>query len=312
MGAKMRFALLGTAALLLAAACIPSHPTRTARPEVPIAPWTERTARSADSCAEYRYLHLDGPAPGAPVLLLLPGGFYDARIFLNMAPLAERFEVVALDWPDSCAMYTGHVEDYGEIAADFLRALGIREIYLAGVSMGTYAAIDLASRKKEITVKALALYSTVMFGIDEDEVARRGRMARFGLKLGPEKMRALIERGVRKAEYEEAQGVPQSEIFWVRPYSYYYQLFSMTLNQGSRRQATPGIECPTLVVHGDEDEVMPVRWARLTTSVFPDAEYVEEPGGAHSMIYSRGPRLAKEALDFFARRAPPSPPPSPR
>jgi len=270
-----------------------------------VAPWTERTVRSADSCAEYRYLHLDGPAPGAPVLLLLPGGFYDARIFLNMAPLAERFEVYALDWPDGCAMYTGHVGDYGEIATDFLGALGVKEIYLAGVSMGTYAAIDLASQKKEISVKALVLYSTVMFGIDEDEVARRERMGRIGLRFGPEKMRALVELGVRKAEYEEAPGLPQSEIFWVRPYSYYYQLFSMTLNQGAERQATLKIACPTLVVHGADDDVMPVKWARLTKSVFPDAEYVEEPGGAHSMIYSRGPRLAKAALDFFARRAPP-------
>jgi pimeloyl-ACP methyl ester carboxylesterase len=305
MNGTMRCALLGTTALLLAAACVPSAPRRTARPEVPIAPWTERAVRSAASCAEYRYLHLDGPAPGAPVLLLLPGGFYDARIFLNMAALSERFEVVALDWPDGCAMYTGRIGDYGDIAADFLGALGVKEIYLAGVSMGTYAAIDLASRKREISVKALALYSTVMFGIDEDEVARRERMARMGLRLGPDKMRALIEVGVRRAEYEEAPGVPQSEIFWVRPYSYYYQVFSMTLNQGAERQATREITCPTLVVHGDEDDVMPVKWARLTTSAFPDAEYVEEPGGAHSMIYSRGPKLAKALLDFFARRAPP-------
>ena len=305
MKALLMRALLGTPALLLVAACIPSRPTRTVRPEISVAPWTERTVRSAQSCAEYRYLHLEGPEPGAPVLLLLPGGFYDARIYLNLKELAQRFEVYALDWPDSCAMYTGRVGDYGEIAADFLRAVGVSEIYLAGVSMGTYAAIDLASRKKEIRVRALVLFSTVMFGIDEDEVARRERMGRAGLMLGPEKTRALIEVGVRKAKYEEAPGVPQSEIFWVRPYSYYYQLFSMTLNQGAKRQATRDIACPTLLVQGSEDDVMPVEWARLSTSVFPDAEYVEEEGGAHSMIYSRGPKLARTVLDFFARRAPP-------
>lgn len=304
MKALLMRVLLGTPALLLLAACAPSRPSRTIRPDVPIAPWIERTVRSAESCAEYRYLHLDGPAPGAPVLLLLPGGFYDARIFLNMQELAERFEVYALDWPDSCAMYTGHVGDYGEIAADFLGAVGVSEIYLGGVSMGTYAAIDLASRKKEIRVRALVLFSTVMFGIDQDEISRRERMARMGLRLGPEKLRSLVERGVRRADYEEAPGVPQSGIFWVRPYSYYYQLFSMTLNQGAARQATRDIACPTLVVHGTEDEVMPVKWARLTKSAFQGAEYVEEEGGAHSMIYSRGGKLARLVLDFFARRAP--------
>ena len=303
---KLLVALLPATAIL-AAACGSSHPTRTARPELPIAPWTERTARSAASCTEYRYLHLDGPAPGAPALLLLPGGFYDARIYLNMSALAERFEVFALDWPDGCAMYTGHVGDYGEIAADFLGAVGVRRIRLIGVSMGTYAAIDLAARKKEIEVEALALFSTVMFGIDEDEVERRLRRARFGLRFGPERMRALVELGVRRARYEEAPGVPQREIFWVRPYSYYFQLFGMTLNQGAARQATRDIACPTLVVHGSRDEVMPVKWARLTKTAFPDAEYVEEEGGAHSMIYSRGPKLARLVLGFFARRARPPP-----
>jgi pimeloyl-ACP methyl ester carboxylesterase len=307
MSRKTRFALLLAAAIPIAAACAPAAPTRTVRPDVRIAPWTERTVRSARSCAEHRYLHLDGPAPGAPAILLLPGGFYDARIYLNMAALAERFEVYALDWPDGCAAYTGHVGDYGEIAADFLGAVGVSRIHLVGVSMGTYAAIDLASRKRGLRVDGLALFSTVMFGIDGDEVARRERMARMALRLGPEKLRALVERGVRRADYEEAPGLPQSAIFWVRPYSYYYQLFHMTLNQGAARQATREIGCPTLVVHGTEDEVMPVEWARLTTSVFPDAEYAEEEGGAHSMIYSRGERLARLVLDFFARRTPPSP-----
>ncbi|MCK9462422.1 MAG: alpha/beta hydrolase [Proteobacteria bacterium] len=307
MSLKIRRALPWAAALVLAAACVPKAPTRTVRPDVPVAPWTERTVPSQRGTAEYRYLHLDGPAPGAPLLLLLPGGFYDARIYLNTAAFAERFEVIALDWPDGGAAYTGHVGDYGEIAADFLDALGVSKVHLAGVSMGTYAAIELASRKKGIEVEALALFSTVMFGIDEDEVSRRERRSRMALRLDPDRLRGLVEHGVERADYEEAPGLPQRAIFWVRPYSYYRQIFGMTLNQGAARQATREIACPTLVVHGTEDEVMPVEWARLTASVFQDAEYVEEEGGMHSMIYSRGEKIARLVLDFFARRVPPSP-----
>jgi pimeloyl-ACP methyl ester carboxylesterase len=298
----MRIERILTAApiLWLVSACIPSHPTRTARPEVEISPWAERTVKSASSCASYRYLHLDGPAPGAPVVLLLPGGFYDARIFLNMRALAERFEVYALDWPDGCAFYTGHVGDYGEIAADFLAAVGVRSLYVGGVSMGTYAAIDLVSRKTELDVRGLVLFSTVMFAVNEDEISRRSRMGNAGLRLGPEKMRALVELGVRRAKYEKAPGaVQQDEIFWVRPYSYYFQLFNMVLNQGATRQATGEIRCPTLLVQGDNDEVMPVELARLSPTAFPSAKYVEIPGGAHSMIFSRGPELAKIVVDFF-------------
>jgi len=272
------------------------------RPAVEVAPWVEKTVTSTSSGATYRYLHLSGPAEGAPVILLLPGGFYDARIFLNLADLSSRFEVLALDWPDACAFYTGHIEDYGEIAADFLAALGVEKLYVGGVSMGTYAAIDLVSKNKKLEVRGLALLSTVMFGINDDEVSRRSRMSRAGLRFSEEKLRALVEYGVERAKYEKApSALQQSEIFWVRPYSYYYQLFSMIGNQGAKRQATQEIACPTLLVQGDADEVMPVELARLSPSVFPNARYVEIPGGAHSMIFSRGRELAKMILDFFAR-----------
>lgn len=299
---RARIPIAAALVTCLAGACVPGAPTRTARPEVRIAPWVERTVRSEATCAEYRYYHLDGPSPGAPRLLLLPGGFYDARIFLNMAALAGRFEVIALDWPDATPRYTGHVGDYGEIAADFLAALGIRELYVGGVSMGTYAAIDLVSRRKELDVKGLFLASSVMFGITEEEVKGRTRRARMGLRLGPERMRALVEYGVGRAEYEEPPGgVRQLDVFWVRPYSYYYQVFTMTLNQGAATQATREIACPVLILHGDEDEVMPVGLARLSPTVFPRAEYVELAGAAHSMIFSRGPAIARAVLDFFGR-----------
>lgn len=285
-------------------ACIPKYPSLTTRPEVSIAPWVEKTVRSPASDTEYRYFHLDGPAPGAPVMLLLPGGLYDARIFLNMKNLRERFELYAVDWPENSSFFTGHVTDYGEMAADFLGAIGVKELYLGGVSMGTFASIDLASRKKEFTIKGLFLFSTVMLGINEKEIKRRRFMVGKVLRLGSGRIRAYIEYSVLRAKYDTAPGtITLLDIFWVRPYSYYYELFSIAKNQGRTPQDTRAITCPTLVLQGSKDKMMSVKLARLTPSVFHDAEYVEIPGGKHSMVFSKGPEFVRTIFDFLDRRA---------
>lgn len=285
------------------AGCIPSKPTRTARPEAVREPWELRTVRS-ESGHEYRYLFAAGPSEDAPTMVLLPGGIFDNRIWLYTDGLAEHFNLYAPDWPDNSLYYTGHSTDYGEIVADFLDALGIDELYLAAVSMGTFAAIDLASRKKDAAdIKALVLASTVMFGITEEEVEERSKYGRLALKFSPERMRAVVEWQAERTEYDAAPGdVQQLDIFWVRPYVYYFQVFSMAKNQGDAKQDTMAIDCPVLLLHGTEDETMPVETARLNPTVFEDAEWVEFEGLKHSMVFSHGPQIAEAILTWLEKR----------
>lgn len=294
-------------ATLLAAAilagCIPRHPERTVRPEALSQPWEERIVRSP-SGHEYRYLFAPGPSADAPAMVLLPGGLFDNRIWLYTSGLAERFNLYALDWPTSSLFYTGHATDYGEIVADFLAALGIEELYLAAVSMGAYGAVDLASRKGDrFSVKALVLVSAVMFAVDEEEVDTRTGYGEFALGLSPERLRGMVEWQVGRRDYPEAPGVVQQlDIFWVRPYPYYFQIFSMALNQGDRPQDTRAIACPVLFLHGSEDDTMLIEVARKNPQVFAEAEWREFEGLEHSMIFGHGPMLAEAILEFLEER----------
>jgi pimeloyl-ACP methyl ester carboxylesterase len=234
------------------------------------------------------------------VLLLLPGSFYDNRIWLNVHDLSDRFHVLALDWPDNSLFYSGHVADYGEIVADFLRVLGVERLFVAAESMGVFAAVDFASRKRsEFEIAALVLINGVMFGIDEVEIETRAEMVDTALGLPPERLRAVVEWRVGGSEFDEAPGEVQGhDIFWIRPYPYYFQIFSMAANQGLDRQDTRAIDCPVLFLHGTDDELMLVEVARKNPQVFEDATWREFEGLGHSMVFSHGPELVEAIFAF--------------
>ncbi len=301
----MRFLSI-TAALVvstLLSSCIPKPPTRTERPQIDVAPWQELTVRSDRSGHTYRYLFAAGPSEGAPAMLLLHGGFFDQRMWLYTNRLSERFNVYALEWPNTSLYYSGHIEDYGEIAADFLDALSVIRAYVAGVSMGAFAAIDLVSRKTEIDFPAVFLFSAVMFGITEEEIEKRTAMAKRALAFAPDRLRRIAEWRVSKSNFNDAPGeIQQDDIFYTRPYPYYYQVFSMTVNQGAKRQDTMSIDCPVLILHGTADATMPIDVARLSASVFKDAEFREYEGYTHSMIFSHGSEFVDTIFDFLSRR----------
>lgn len=298
-----RYAPLIALLALTASGCVFKAPTRTARPELSVEPWQELTIRSEKSGHTYSYMFAKGPAEDSPSILLLHGGFFDRHMWLNTFELSTRFNVYALEWPDVSLFYTGHITDLGDIARDFLDALGIREIYVAGVSMGAFGAIDLVSRKQDLDVKALFVFSAVMFGITDEEVEKRMSVAKRGLGFAPDRLRRIVEWAVERSDFERAPGrLQMDDIYYTRPYPYYFQVFSMMRNQGATPQDTRRISCPVLLLSGTGDETMPIEVARLSPGVFKDAKMVEFEGYAHSMVFTHGPEMVEAMFAFLKKR----------
>jgi pimeloyl-ACP methyl ester carboxylesterase len=279
--------------MLTTLGCLAKQPERLARPEVSVAPWTEKRVVSPSTGETYNYLFLSGPSAEAPAMLLLPGGFFDNRIWLYFQNLASHCNLYALDWPDTSPLYRGRVEDMGEIAADFLATIAVKELHVVGVSAGAYPAVELATNHKELRVDSVILISSIMFGVSKKEIRKRKMSSRFVLRLRPDTMRATAERIAMRNEYEHAPGaVQQKDIFWVRPYTYYHQIFEMTLNQGDRRQKTDEVVVPVLFFHGTEDEIMDYDIAKENPTLFSKAEFITIDGGLHSMVFSKGPEIS--------------------
>ena len=285
-------------AAVAATACIPRHPTRTTRPDIDISPWTERTVRSEATGQQYHYMHLPGPE-GAPTVLLVHGAFMDNRIWLNADNLSNHFEVIAPMMPNEAPYYEGDLSDMGQALADFLDALGVDQLVIAGISAGAYWSIDLIVNHPELEVQGLLLLSTEMMASSEDEVEGRLDLAERALDMDPDRLRALIEYIVERRGFDPAQGpVQQQNIFWVRPYSYYRQLFSALQSQGDQPQTTETIEIPVLIIHGSEDELIEVEEARQSTDAFPNATFHLFEGMGHDLIFTNGDEVTAHMVDF--------------
>ncbi len=272
-------------------------------PTVDLPPWTAAQVRSASNGSVYDYQHIAGPDEGAPALLMLPGGFFDNRIWHHMSSLADVYSLYALHWPAESPYYGGQLSDFGDLTADFLRAARIDEFHMAGVSFGTYAAIDLASRRPDLGPEALFLFSAVMLGEDRHEVRWRKALSRVGLGLPHWLFGPLLWIRMRLAGFGEAPGdLQQRDIFWVRQPRYYQQLLGALGAQRGKRQRTDQVACPTLLLAGSEDGIMPIEAARKAPAAFSDAELLEFEGYGHSMVFEHGPEMVEAMRSFLERR----------
>lgn len=279
--------------------CFPNHPTLTKRPTIDTKPWKEKTIKNQFSGNSYSYLHLEGPAEDAPVAILLHGGIFDNRIWYYCHDLSNKYNVYAPQYPDNNLYYTGQISDWGKVVKDFVDAVDVSPDLMVGVSNGAYGAIEYLTQNKT-NVSGLVLVSTVMLSSSDAEIKKRTRMAKFALRLAPGKLQGLVESRATNKEYGNAPGkVSQADIFFVRPYPYYYQLFRVPVNQGSQKQATDKIKIPVLVLHGEEDDIMPLWAAEKTVEVFPNAHLQTFPGQGHDMTFSIGPRIAAAILEYF-------------
>lgn len=289
------------ASLFFATGCIPSSATKTVRPEINTKPWIEKKIRNTTSGNVYPYMYLPGPSPDAPVAILLHGGIFDNRIWLHCNDLSKKYTVFAPQYPDNNLFYTGHVADWGKVVKDFIDAAQLSPDLIVGVSNGAYGAISYLVQNKT-SVKGLVLISTVMLSSSEKEIKKRTRMAKLALRLAPGKLQGLIESRVMDNDYSPTPGsVTQKDIFYIRPYPYYYQLFRVPINQYNKKQNTQKIKVPVLVLHGSEDDIMPLWAAKNTLSAFPNATLKSFDGQGHDMTFAIGPNIAKEILDFFPK-----------
>lgn len=138
-----------------------------------------RSARFADG--ETSYLEWGGPA-GAPLLVFLHANGFNAETYKSiLAPLADRFRIVAPDHRGhgltTRALPAGgpRWELVRDDAIEFIRTLGVTPSVLAGHSMGATASVMAAGKVPDIA-RALVLAEPVMQPVGRAAYALWARM----------------------------------------------------------------------------------------------------------------------------------------
>lgn len=280
--------------------------------------------------AHLRWLHVDGrpvnvldagPRDGDPIVFIHGHSGCWQHWLENLPAFIDDHRVIALDLPGF-----GHSEmpdeismtGYARTVDDVMGQLGVDAACVVGNSMGGFVAAELAIRSPQ-RVERLVLVSAAgmsgrYIGLPTQLITHPSgaAIARVALGLGgvPDPLaRKLVStrRGRRLAfgfltpypdrvhpatmyEYVRAAGRPAGAPSAVALAGYDF------------KDRVPEIGCPTLVIWGDRDHLVPVRCARLYADAIDGARMVIYERTGHLPMTERPERFNEDLRTFLAEQ----------
>jgi pimeloyl-ACP methyl ester carboxylesterase len=194
------------------------------------------------------------------------------------------------------AVYT--LEDMADDALRVLDTLGTGPAHVVGASMGGMIAQTLAVRHADRVLSLTSIMSTT----GEPGIAQPTEAATATLLAPPARNRdEAIERALAATRVIGSPGFPRDEDdireragrAWdrgVNPAGFARQLAAIYAS-GDRTPALHSLDVPTLVVHGEEDPLVPISGGRATAAAIPGAELWVVPGMGHDLPRPLWPEL---------------------
>lgn len=214
-----------------------------------------------------------------PTLLYLHGmrGLYGVPSFLDR--LADRFEVIAPDHPgfgnSDDPKWLDTIGDLAYFYADFIDALGLRDIHLVGHSIGGWIALQLAVRSCA-NLRSLSLVSAA--GIRVEGVPRADTFI-----ISPEELAELtFVDGKLSREFVEQESDPERF-----PFNFKNSVTAAKLTWQPRlcdpqlAKWLHRISVPTFILWGDSDRVIPPQYADALHAAIAGSTVTLLPGCGH-------------------------------
>ncbi|MEP6475261.1 MAG: alpha/beta fold hydrolase, partial [Gemmatimonadota bacterium] len=223
-------------------------------------------------------------------IVLVHGSPGDAEVFNGLGPLlARRYRVLAPDLPgfggSSHAVPDYSIRAHARYLLQWLDSLHIANAHLVGFSMGGGVAEEV-SRQAPGRIRSLILLSGI--GVQEDELLGDYYLNHtiHGLQLAAI---WLLREGTPHFGWldDATLGIPYARNFY-------------DSDQRPLRAALIAWNGPTLILHGQDDPLVPIDAAREHARIVPQAELVLFPGD-HFMTFMHPGELAGPLLDFVGR-----------
>lgn len=239
--------------------------------------------------------------PDAPALLLIHPLGSDLRFWDECVALwGERYYCIACDLrsaglsprPDAPVELEQHVADLERLRA----GLDVRSLAPIGCAIGGMVAASYAARHPEQT-RALIVTNP---GLRNSEAARTMLRERVGIvrKSGMAVLlpgaadRAFhqLPHDLRYERYVERYGGQDPEK---------YALSVLGFLDADVREVVPRVRCPTLIVAGEHDVLMPAGDGPAMKDLMPRAEFTLMQGVAHFLPYQAPERFATMVTRFL-------------
>jgi pimeloyl-ACP methyl ester carboxylesterase len=251
-------------------------------------------------------IHWQEEGAGPPLLLIM-GFRYSSRLWYPALPeLARHYRVIRFDnrgTGGSGAALGFGVGDMAEDAAAVMDAAGVASAHVYGVSMGGGIAMELALRhparvrslvlgctmikasKAPLWMALLPLLLLLPAGLGRRLLARSGPEA-YGSAAPPEAV--ALDRRVVEGDAYSRRGVA-AQMWAVQRYAV-----------AQRRVA--GLRVPALVLHGDEDRLVPWHCGKALAETLPHARLETLRGAGHNYFMAAGAQANRAAIGFLRRQ----------
>ncbi|MDO9596949.1 MAG: alpha/beta fold hydrolase [Azoarcus sp.] len=229
-------------------------------------------------------------------LVLLPGLLCDASLFQHQADaLVDVGGVTVVDLTGS--------DSIAALAADALAQAPDGQFVLAGMSMGGYVAFEIM-RQAPRRVRGLMLMSTSAQPDTPEAIATREKLIAQSETDFPEVIETLLTRMAHPdhANTPEVGGVFQSMATGLGCEVFARQQRAI-MGRVDSRPTLAGIKCPTLVVSGRDDALIPLEVQQELAAAIPGArlEILEQCG--HLAPLEQADQLTLILRDWLATLA---------
>ena len=250
-------------------------------------------------------IYWDEQGAGEPVLLIMGLGYPSVMWHRTRPVLAKQYRTIALDnrgsgksdVPPGPYAMTLMAAD----AAAVLDAAGVETAHVFGLSMGGMIAQEFALQYPS-RVRSLILGCTAAGGPTAVRAEAEVNHVLMSRDLTPEEMaqamRPFVYDSDTPAEKIE-EDLSLRRLWFPKPQGYAAQLQGILAWESYSRLSQ--ITVPTLVIHGESDQLVPTANGKLIASRIPGAELVLLPHASHIFATDQTEAAHKAILKFLSQ-----------
>src|SRR5262245_7360639 len=204
------------------------------------------------------------------------------------------------------------MDDYADDLAAVIETLDLHDVVLVGHSTGGGEVVRYVARHGSSRVGKVVLVGAIpplMLQTPDNpngtpiEVFDEMRARVFADRSQLYKDLAMPFYGANRTSSDVSEGI--LEQFWLMGMQVGLAAAYDCIRQFSEtnfHEDLPKIDVPTLIIHGDDDQIVPIdAAARLAVRLLPDAELNVYPGASHGLFATHIERFNRDLLEFIKR-----------
>jgi pimeloyl-ACP methyl ester carboxylesterase len=248
-------------------------------------------------------IHWDEQGSGTPIVLVM-GHRYTAAMWHPVLPaLAAQHRVIWFDNRGTGESDTTRKVTIADLVNDALAvmdAAGVARAHIFGVSMGGGIVLELAIRHPE-RVTSLILGCTCILTADKPRMPAFLRVLYY---LPPGLLKLLFSSRRGNNGYGSAakpDAIAADEAVLAKEKSTVRGVAAQAAaiaNYTNTKEAVAALRMPALVLHGDEDALVPFAWGIELFETLPGSRFVRFEGAGHNFLVAAPEMSRSVVLDF--------------